>query len=255
MTLIRVINDQTIWPYSLSRLRQDEPTRSFSIAPSDAELAHYGVFRVVTAEGTLFDPATERVVEIQPELIDGVWVQRWEVVNLSEAEREAVFRAMNPPRWQAFGQAVWSNPAIGAMLRGGLQMNATTPVSLALPVGLGQAAQDQSYDTFLNAARDAYHAGLLAVPLLSGIVSLAVQYMLPEEFINAINGILAVMPLAFQPPESPARFDEWTAPDGSGWVFDQPRDADGQYLPDDPATPESESMLRWIPVVLTGGES
>jgi hypothetical protein len=251
MTLIRVIDSQTIWPYSLGQLRQDEPQRSFSNSPSDREFSVFGVFRVQGTAQPEIDPATEKAVEVVPALVDGVWLQQWSVVELSDAEREAYFRAMNPPRWQAFGQAVWSNPSIGAMLRGGLQADQTTPVSMALPVGLGQAAQDQSYDTFINAAQAAYHAGLLAVPLLTGIATLADQFYLPLEFVARIRAILAVMPLAFQPPVNPARFDEWTAPDGSEWVFDQPRGADGQYLVDDPETEAIESSLRWLPA---GGE-
>jgi hypothetical protein len=248
MTMIRVVGDETIWPYSLGQLRQDEPTKSFSVAPSDAELAVFGVFRVQSAAAPEFDPAAEKVVEIQPVLVDSAWVQTWEVVELTAAEQEAYFRQQHPPQWQAFGQAVWSNPAIGAMLRGGLQSDQTTPVSMALPVGLGQAAQDQSYDTFTNATQAAYHAGLLAVPLLRGIAVLADQFYLPKEFVSRIRSILAVMPMAFQPPVDPARFDEWTAPDGSVWVYDQPRDELGQYVADDPETEAVESALRWLPV-------
>jgi hypothetical protein len=248
MTMLRVVGDDLIWPYSLGQLRVDEPTKSFSIAPSDAELAHYGVFRVEATAAPEVDPATERVAETAPELIDGVWVQTWAVVPLTAAEQEAYFRQQHPPQWQAFGQAVWSNPAIGAMLRGGLQSDQTTPVSMALPVGLGQAAQDNAYDTFSNAAQAAYHAGLLAVPLLRGIATLADQFYLPVEFTSRIRSILAVMPMAFQPPTEPARFDEWTAPDGSVWVWDQPRDELGQYVADDPETEAVESALRWAPL-------
>jgi hypothetical protein len=248
MTMIRVTDGQIIWPYSLGQLRIDEPTRSFSVAPSDRELALFGVFRVQSTAAPEFDPAIQKVVEVQPVESNGQWLQTWEVVELTAAEQEAYFRQQHPPQWQAFGQAVWSNPAIGAMLRGGLQADQTTPVSMALPVGLGQAAQDQSYDTFSNAAQAAYHAGLLAVPLLRGIATLADQFYLPVEFISRIRSILAVMPMAFQPPEEPARFDEWTAPDGSVWVYDQPRDELGQYVADDPDTEAVESALRWAPV-------
>lgn len=244
-TPLRLINEEVIWPYSVAQLRLDEPTYSFTRNPKPARLAYFNVIFPQPTSPPSVDVATHRVVEARPQFVDGEWIQSWEVQELSETEKKAIWREANPPQWQAFGQAVWSNPAIGQMLRGGLQMDQTTPVSLALPVGLGQAAQDESYDTFLNAARAAYHAGLLAVPLLAGIASLAVQYLLPEEFISGIRSILAVMPMAFSPTESPARFDEWTAPDGSVWVFDQPRDAQGQYVVDDPETEVVESALRW----------
>lgn len=47
-------------------------------------------------------------------------------------------------------------------------------------------------------------------------------------------------------PENPARFDEWVGPDGTVWIFDQPRAADGTYLQDDPATEKVESAMHWI---------
>ena len=244
--LFRLIDGQVMWPYSVALLRMNEPAYGFSDAPSDEVLARFGVGWATVAERPEFDASTHRIEPEAPvQLEDGEWVRGWVEVELSQAKQDAIFRAQNPPEWQAFAMAVWAQPAIGAMLRGGLQMDATTPVSMALPVGLGQAAQDASYDTFLNAAQAAYHSGLLAVPLLAGIASLAVQYLLPEEFIGGIRSLLIAMPLVFQPPENPARFDQWTAPDGSVWVWDQPRDALGQYVVDDPETPESESALRW----------
>ena len=39
----------------------------------------------------------------------------------------------------------------------------------------------------------------------------------------------------------------YTAPDGSEWVWDQPRNELGQYMQDNPDTEEVESALQWIP--------
>jgi hypothetical protein len=47
-------------------------------------------------------------------------------------------------------------------------------------------------------------------------------------------------------PEYPERFDLFTAPDGSEWIWDQPRAENGTYLADDPDTEEVESLLRWV---------
>lgn len=47
-------------------------------------------------------------------------------------------------------------------------------------------------------------------------------------------------------PQNPQRFDVWLAPDESEWIYDQPRDANGRYVADDPDTPEKESGLRWV---------
>lgn len=48
-------------------------------------------------------------------------------------------------------------------------------------------------------------------------------------------------------PQNPSRLDTWSAPDGTRWVYDQPRGADGRYLSDDPNTAEKESALQWQP--------
>jgi hypothetical protein len=48
-------------------------------------------------------------------------------------------------------------------------------------------------------------------------------------------------------PQNPERFTVWLAPDETEWIYDQPRDANGRYLSDDPSTPERESALRWRP--------
>lgn len=58
-------------------------------------------------------------------------------------------------------------------------------------------------------------------------------------------------------PDAPERFDTFTAPDGSEWVYDQPRAEDGTYATDDPATEVVESALQWLPALVdgtTGGE-
>jgi hypothetical protein len=240
--MIRVTEAGTVWPYSLGQLRADEPTKSFSSSPSSVELAVFGVFRVQTTAQPAYDPATHRVTEVQPVLIDGVWRQTWELVELTDAEKEAYYRATHPPRWQAFGGAVWSLVPVNELLATALQ--SAPALAMALPVGLGQAAQgDQA--TFVNAWQAARSAGLVADELVAALQALAEAHDLPAEFVAALG---AVGNPSWEWPENPERFDEWTAPDGSGWTWDQPRAADGTYLADDPATEAVESALQWLPV-------
>ena len=246
MTTIRVLDGQVSWPYSLSQLRADEPSRSFSSSPSDAELAEYGVFRVHPQEQPSYDPATHRVVEVQPVEQDGAWQQAWEVVELTPEEAEAYYRATHPPRWQAFGAAVWVMAEVNQLLATALQ--SAPALAMALPVGLGQAAQGDQR-TFVHAWQSARAAGLVADELVTALQTLGVAHDLPVEFVAALG---AVGNPGWEWPEAPERFQQWTAPDGSVWRWDQPRGADGTYLPDDPATAESESALRWIAV---GGEA
>lgn len=235
--MIRVIDGHTNWPYSLSQLRADEPARSFSVAPGDAELAEYGVFRVQPQPQPECDPATHRVTEVVPALVDGSWQQQWELVELTPAEAEAYYRATHPPRWLEFNEAL--PPEVDPLLAAARTMSPR--LGAQLEVGLGKAA-DGDIRVFLAAWQKARTVGLVSVEMTQALQQLATQHDLPPEFVAGLGD------QPWQWPEDPERGDEWTAPDGSRWRFDQPRDAQGQYLPDDPVTEAQESALQWLEV-------
>lgn len=238
--MIRVTNGRVIWPYSLGQLRQDEPTRSFSSSPSDTELAWFGVYRVQpTTQPSACDPATHRVVEVHPIEQDGTWRQAWEAVPLTDAEKEAYYRATHPPQWIQFGNAVTALAEINQMLAAALA--AAPAMAMALPVGLGKAADGDSR-VFLSAWQAGRSAGLIPAALVEHIQQLGRAHDLPPEFIAGLGDA------PWQWPEDPQRGDEWTAPDGSVWRFDQPRNEAGQFLADDPATEAVESALKWLEV-------
>jgi hypothetical protein len=171
----------TRWPYDLSRLRADEPERSFSYAPSVAELAHFGVFLVVPTEQPEHDPSLQKVVESAPEKINGQWRQKWQVVELSEAEIQAIYQASHPPRWVEFGEAVTSDPEIA-------QLYETAPRILAhsLTGGLLQAVNTSDPRTFASAWGKARAAGLVSAELLAAVQALAVAHDLPAEFVEGL---------------------------------------------------------------------
>jgi hypothetical protein len=229
------------WPYSLAQLRIDEPTRSFSPAPSDREYAEFDCYRKQPQPQPEYDPATHRVIEVQPALVGGQWLQQWELVELTPEEAEAYYQATHPPRWIEFGSVVMADASINALLATALQ---TSPaLAMALPVGLGQAAQGDAR-VFLAAWQTARGAGLVAPELVTALQMMATSHDLPPEFVAGLAG----PPQLWAWPEAPSRGDDWTGPDGSRWAWDQPRASDGTYLADDPATPGQESALRWIPV-------
>ena len=177
-TPLRIINGQVAWPYSLNKLRQDEPTKSFSSSPSDRELAAFQFIYPEAATAPDPDPAAERVSEVQPVEIDGQWLQQWEVVELSEAEAAAYYRATHPPRWIAFNEALPNDvntllqqaQSIDHRLYGGLM------------VGLGKAADGESR-VFLGAWQKARGAGLIPPEMVAGLQMLAAAHDLPYEFI------------------------------------------------------------------------
>jgi hypothetical protein len=61
----------------------------------------------------------------------------------------------------------------------------------------------------------------------------------------AANGTLLRVPRSLPSPAK--RFDRHVAPDGSEWIFDQPRNPDGSYASDDESTEVVESKLAWYP--------
>ena len=80
--------NQTVetFPYSIVRLRQDNPTTSFPRDPSDELLAEYNVFPVREVEPPSYDESSENCNQINPTLENGEWVTTWEVTSASSDE-------------------------------------------------------------------------------------------------------------------------------------------------------------------------
>jgi hypothetical protein len=129
-----------------------------------------------------FDPAVERVQEVQPVESDGQWLQQWELIELTPEEQEAVYRATHPPRWIEFWAALPDEvdellEAAGAVKR---------RLEHGLSVGLGQAAQGDSR-VFLGSWQQAKSLGLIPPELVAGVQGLAVAFDLPAEFVGGLE--------------------------------------------------------------------
>ena len=70
-----------IFPYSIGDLRRDNPNTSFPRNPSDALLAYWSVFPVVEQDPPKLNPATQNLNQINPKLVDGQWLQTWEITD------------------------------------------------------------------------------------------------------------------------------------------------------------------------------
>lgn len=153
------------------------------------------------------------------------------------------------PRWQEFGAALMSDPAINTMLS---QAIATAPgIYGGLVAGMGQAAQGDP-STLGTAWGLATAAGLVSPELAASVAAMAASYDLPAELSQILapaqEASPAPKPSGWNPPPDPARGATYQALDGSWWRWDQPRDpATGQFLADDSDTPEIESALDWQP--------
>ena len=180
MSWIRL--NPTRWPYTLQQLREDEPGRSFSAAPRAHELAYFDVFVVQpTAQPDDYDPDLQKVVEVMPVLVAGQWQQQWELVDLTEEERAARYRATHPPRWIEFWAAL--PPEVDTLLTAA--QAASPRLALSLGVGLGKAADGDSR-VFIGAWQSAQLLGLVSQELITGVQTLAVAHDLPTEFVEGL---------------------------------------------------------------------
>lgn len=72
------------FPYSMEKLRSDNPRTSFPFVMSDLELREWGVHLVTEAPAPAFNEATEQLEHKDPELVDGSWVVGWNIALASE---------------------------------------------------------------------------------------------------------------------------------------------------------------------------
>ena len=71
--------------YSIGQLRRDNPQVSFPKNIPDATLAEYDVYPLTATDRPQVDH-TKNVIEGTPALVEGVWVQVWEVSEASPEE-------------------------------------------------------------------------------------------------------------------------------------------------------------------------
>ena len=87
MTYLQLNPDgSVVYPYTLNRLRRDNPNTSFPKQPSNALLAEYDVYPVSIADAPPYNRDTEHLVQAEPALVDGKWVRGWVVVSLTAEE-------------------------------------------------------------------------------------------------------------------------------------------------------------------------
>jgi hypothetical protein len=73
------------YPYTTSMLLFENPNTSFPDYISNELLANYNVFEVFDTEIPFYN-FQQKVVEVNPFLIDGKWYRKWEVFDLSDEE-------------------------------------------------------------------------------------------------------------------------------------------------------------------------
>jgi hypothetical protein len=86
MLYIRIINEEIIYPYQIGNLRKDYPQTSFPKEQSLGLLANYNIYSVLETDPPTYDQDTHSLIELEPLLINNIWVQQWDLRLLTEEE-------------------------------------------------------------------------------------------------------------------------------------------------------------------------
>ena len=172
------------YPYSVWRLRKDNPNVMFGENPSSADLAPFHVYWVTPMPPPEVDMRTHRAVEAaRPDRrSDGSWVHAW-TVRPATAEETAAYDLANAPQpdWMAFGIDLASHPGITA-LYGSLP----GAVASGLSIGLNEAGKGDPR-LFFGLWSPLMASGAMSAELLSAIVVMAVEHHLPQSFMEALR--------------------------------------------------------------------
>ena len=184
------------------------------------------------------------VRESEPEPVDGFTVQPTRSVDLDAAEwiwgweLVAIPATAVAPDWGTFKRGVMSHPAVNMALGGGLGQ--VPAAAIALPAAVIASAAGGDVDDFRAAWLALRRVGLISAELLAEVRLLAITCHLPEPFVAALGGATR--------PAAAVIGQEWIAANGGLWRVEQARNEDGQFVADDPVTPERESLV-WVEVL------
>lgn len=139
MSYAKIVNNQVAaYPFAPSGLRHLFPNVSFPALLTDQLLAEYGIVPVTPAP----QPSCEwheRVEELSPAILNGEWVQQWQVVPLGNAERDQLAAEIREARFAALAQKRWEVETGGITFNG--MALATDAVSQTKYIGAVVGAQ------------------------------------------------------------------------------------------------------------------
>jgi len=81
---LRIINNQINYPYSLQKLREDNPHSSFPSEMTEALMNEFNIFEVRSTPKP--NNHTKNISEGTPLLVESVYYQNWEVTDASSEE-------------------------------------------------------------------------------------------------------------------------------------------------------------------------
>ena len=205
-----------IFPYSIGDLRRDNPNVSFPRNPSDPLLASYNVFPVVPLAPPDYDPITQNLSQTTPTLVNGQWLQTWQVTDVSAEE---IFeRQRAAADYLAFWDALMVSTVYASIREQSfvsLPMNTLATEFIAL---IGDAKAGRPNEAAIQQSMDA----ILATGTFTDEQLVELQDALEAGHLESLYSV---------------------GGDSAGMV--RARNADGTYMADDPATPDVNEA--WVP--------
>lgn len=81
---LRIFNNSIVYPYSLQKLREDNPRTSFPSELTETVMNEWNIYEIRQTPKP--NDYTKNISEGTPILVEGVYYQNWEITNASQSE-------------------------------------------------------------------------------------------------------------------------------------------------------------------------
>jgi len=109
VTYIKLKNGEIdVWPYDINTLINDFPNTSFPHPIPKETLEKYEIYELIITQAPSNDDPTKKLVQKAPELIDGYWQIRWDIVDADAGELNHVENVVAPMRAKTYRDALLS---------------------------------------------------------------------------------------------------------------------------------------------------
>jgi hypothetical protein len=178
--MIRLVNENNIYPYTVDQFRTDEPHLSISNFPHETELESYRnehppilVYPVKNTEMPEYNHSTHYIKEGDPILVDGEWNQTWILLELPP-----------PPDWKTFKTVVMENPVLNEAIANAIPL--VTSAALAIPAAL-MKAEEGKLDDLEKCWDDIRAVSPVENEVINELIQLATLCNLPASFIDILT--------------------------------------------------------------------
>lgn len=90
---IKIIDNEP-QKYTFTQLREENPNTVFPDDLNSKELEDFGAFLFVEISKPPHDKMTQKVIEVRPELDGDVFVQKWQIIELTEQEKSTIIEKL-----------------------------------------------------------------------------------------------------------------------------------------------------------------